>query len=149
MARDRPSPYGEGRAFFHRRAGACPPRGASKPIKDLKDLMAFCISAAIDMQDLKDLKRTRDVFFRARPLSFTLASLVRCLSRWLRSPPCSSRFGDLERGRIWRSCPTGSGAAWCVARDRPSSYGEGRAFFHRSAGACPPRVLGHPNVSLS
>ena len=62
-----PKPYGEGRAFFY--------RGASKSIKDLKDLRAFCISAAIDMQVLTDLKRTRDVFF----------VLGLCLLRWLRS----------------------------------------------------------------
>ena len=36
----------------------------SKTIKDLKALRAFCVSATIDIQVLKDLKRTRDVFFR-------------------------------------------------------------------------------------
>ena len=28
-----------------------------------------------------------------------------------------------------------------MARDRPSPYDEGEAFFFRSAGACPPRSL--------
>ena len=28
-----------------------------------------------------------------------------------------------------------------MARDRPSPYVKGRRFFHRSAGACPPRTL--------
>ena len=29
----------------------------------------------------------------------------------------------------------------CMARDRPSPYVKRRRFFHRSAGACPPRSL--------
>ena len=29
----------------------------------------------------------------------------------------------------------------CMARDRPSPYGNKSRFFHRSAGACPPRSL--------
>ena len=31
-----------------------------------------------------------------------------------------------------------------MARDRPSPYGEGAAFFHRSAGTHPPRFSGRP-----
>ena len=34
--------------------------------------------------------------------------------------------------------------ARAMARDRPSPYGEGVAFFYRSAGACPPRLSGRP-----
>ena len=34
----------------------------------------------------------------------------------------------------------------CMARDRPSPYVKGAAFFYRSAGACPPRSLhGRPS----
>ena len=44
-------------------------RRMPKTIKDLKDFRALCMPAAIDIQVLKDLKRTRDVFFAARGMA--------------------------------------------------------------------------------
>ena len=54
-----------------------------------------------------------------------------------RSLTCYRHSGptDLKRTRDVFS------VARTVARDRPSPYGEGVAFFYRSAGACPPRAL--------
>ena len=46
----------------------------------------------------------------------------------------------VARGPVPRDCPVDRS----MARDRPSPYDEGVAFFNRSAGACPPRLSGGP-----
>ena len=53
-------------------------RSVSKFIKDLKDLKSFRIAAAIDMQDLKDLKRR--FFIVARGLSPASSIATMCVS---------------------------------------------------------------------
>ena len=76
MARDRPSPYGEGRRFFYRSAGACPPRSLVAPIflkvcktlmsiekrhlknpKVCRTLMCLTMACLPFIKDLKDLKK--------------------------------------------------------------------------------------------
>ena len=65
----------------------------AKSIKDLKDFRALCMPAAIDIQDLKDLKRTRDVFSAAR----TLARGTRSHARVACEGPSPTMKGDFRR----------------------------------------------------
>ena len=114
MARDRPSPYGE-EGVFYRSAGACPPRslhGEGNP------LGCACGNRGPKPYDERKAASTTVV----------------------RGPvprDCSTAAENARSQETTDVC----GSDRCMARDRPSPYGEGDCFFSRSAGACPPRSL--------
>ena len=123
MARDRPSPYGEG-AVFYRSAGACPPRSNRCSERSAGDRPAI-------------------VTWRGTGPRLTV----------IRSTLCRSRSPDLDpfgsrRSRTPVSGPGEGHLLACasgMARDRPSPYGKTGRFFSVAWGPVPrePRNIKH------
>ena len=94
-------------------------------IKDLKDLRAFCGRGAIDMQDLKDLKR----FFHVNDRGGQAPAL-----RYARP----SRF-TVGRGPVLRHASVGEKALVCVRFSRRSSDRRGNPLACACGMRGPPR----------
>ena len=96
------------------------------PIKDLKDLRVFFgVGGAIDMQDLKDLKR---YFSRVRSRGTDPRGTVcKAVSFHRRARACASPCLGLNGKRPWTAGGFRAGRA--IAGDRPPRYGPGRVLL--------------------
>ena len=122
-------------------------------IKDLKDLRAFCVWAAIDIKVLQTLRARETLFFASR------GGLSPASGAWRGTGPRPTVKGYVPDTVARGACPPRSFQApsgfprdRSMARDRPSRYGKRRRSGYRSAGACPPRSFqapsGFPSRSL-
>ena len=101
-----------GKLILARSAGACPPRSLAYPRHGEGQALA--------------LRETGGVFFTvARGTGPRDRSGTRSTAR-------GTSYWPVARGPVPRDR--------CLARDRPSPYGNERRFFHRSAGDRPPRL---------
>ena len=143
MARDRPSPYGEGGDVFYRSAGACPPRslecaddgeGQALALRWKKETLTYRSAGALGCHT-----RSREGFHRERPVD-------RSMARDRPSPYGEGvTFFIVARGPVPRERPIDRS----MARDRPSPYGNAGSLTYRSAGAlgCHTRIqAGFPRV---
>ena len=101
-------------------------RGEQRHIKVLQTLGCAAMQAAIDIKVLQTLGMARETRSVARSAG-----------------ACPPRSLDLCGKRRQPRDTDGCCSARCMARDRPSPYGEKGRFLrcYRSAGACPPRSL--------
>ena len=168
-ARDRPSPYGDAGRFFHRRAGACPPRTPLSPSRGgLSPAISLAHQGTARDRPSPYVKGRR-FFSPSRGGQAPANSIVTmCVSPSVvcdRLITNGSGSGEPELQGLarerWRGTgprPTVRGwrfftvARGPVPRDlsRAPGHGEGQALalrlrgqvsFHHSAGACPPRAL--------
>ena len=122
MARDRPSPYGEG-AFFHRSAGACPPR-------------SLCRNEKRPQPQRHGRLLSRSIHGEGQALALRGEKGV--LGAVARGPvprDLSAETKNVCNPEAWTFAVTI--AAWRGTGPRPT-VGK-RCFRCRSAGACPPR----------